>query len=261
MDVTNYDFESKLEQGFKSLFNTAGINLYIADNVDEVLPDENVRFELSVGGVISDEHLKQGNYDNYGGSIEIQIQTPRVSDDQVAIFKNEADDSIIVSGAGSSDFNDTYVRSGTFGGKPNYISLSSFPILFGTYKAVRWDDNDFSSGQNWIVIQQSLSPSIAYLSNDPVLTPDLASNWTVYDGIAPAPTVAKPSPPLQFKSRQAELVAITRKTIEEIDAAVLLANWPNALSPTKIKPTGTERENDADHRVTKLSYEIQFRIT
>jgi hypothetical protein len=156
MDVTNYDFESKLEQGFKSLFNTAGINLYIADNVDEVLPDENVRFELSVGGVISDEHLKEGNYDNYGGSIEIQIQTPRVSDDQVAIFKNEAD---------------------------------------------------------------------------------------------------------QFKSRQAELVAITRKTIEEIDAAVLLANWPNALSPTKIKPTGTERENDADHRVTKLSYEIQFRIT
>jgi hypothetical protein len=64
-----------------------------------------------------------------------------------------------------------------------------------------------------------------------------------------------------FNSRHAELVAIARKAIEEIDAAVLLANWPGALSPTKIKPTGTERDNDAEHRVTKLSYDLQFRIT
>jgi hypothetical protein len=153
MDVTNYDFESKLEQGFKSLFNTAGINLYIADDVDGELPDENVRLELSVGGAISNEHLTAGNYDNYGGSIDINIQTPRVSGDQVAIGEG------------------------------------------------------------------------------------------------------------QFASRHAELVAIARKTMEEIPAAVLTANWPNALSPTKITPTGTERDNDAESRSTTLSYSLQFRIT
>jgi hypothetical protein len=64
-----------------------------------------------------------------------------------------------------------------------------------------------------------------------------------------------------FNSRHTELVATARKAIEEIDAAVLATNWPGALSPTKIKPTGTERDNDAEHRVTKLSYDLQFRIT
>jgi len=153
MDLINYDFESKLEQGFKTLFNTAGIDLYIADDVDGDLPDENVRLDLSVGGVISDEHLKDSTiYDNYGGALEIEIQTPRVADDQI-------------------------------------------PVAAG------------------------------------------------------------------FISRHTELVATARKAIEEIDASVLATNWPGALSPTKIKPTGTERDNDAEHRVTKLSYDLQFRIS
>jgi|TARA_R110000744_G_scaffold301140_1_gene410255 hypothetical protein len=153
MDIENYDFESKLEQGFKTLFNTNGINLHIAEDVDGDLPDENVRLDLSVGGVNSNEHLKDSTiYDNYSGALEIEIQTPRVSDDQI-------------------------------------------PVAAG------------------------------------------------------------------FSSRHAELVATARKAIEEIDAAVLLANWPGALSLTKIKPTGTERDNDAEHRVTKLSYDLQFRIT
>ena len=251
MDVTNYDFESKLEQGFKSLFNTAGINLYIADNVDEVLPDENVRFELSVGGVISDEHLKQGNYDNYGGSIEIQIQTPRVSDDQVAI--SEGVESYVVAGAGTTEVNSLdYTTPFDLNGKPYYTSPEGGFISWVSVGSPQW--------------QIGAGFGSFYKSEENVATPDLVTTWIEItgapspDGQLPVPTVTK-SPPLQFKSRQAELVAITRKTIEEIDASVLLANWPNALSPIKIKPTGTERENDADHRVTKLSYEIQFRIT
>ena len=153
MDLINYDFESAMEQGFKTLFNTAGIDLHIADDVDDDLPDENVRLDLSVGSVISDEHLKDSTiYDNYGGALEIEIQTPRVADDQIAVA-------------------------------------------------------------------------------------------------------------VGFTSRHTELVATARKAIEEIDAAVLATNWPGALSPTKIKPTGTERDNDAEHRVTKLSYDLQFRIT
>ena len=153
MDLINYDFESAMEQGFKTLFKTADIDLYIADDVDGDLPDENVRIELSVGGVMSNEHLKDSTiYNNYSGAIEIEIQTPRVADDQVA-------------------------------------------LAFG------------------------------------------------------------------FTSRHAELVATARKAIEEIDERGLCTNWPGALSPTKIKPTGTERDTDAEHRVTKLSYDLQFRIT
>ena len=86
MDLINYDFESAMEQGFKTLFKTAGIDLYIADDVDGDLPDEHVRIELSVGGVMSNEHLKDSTiYNNYSGAIEIEIQTPRVADDQVAL--------------------------------------------------------------------------------------------------------------------------------------------------------------------------------
>jgi len=32
------------------------------------------------------------------------------------------------------------------------------------------------------------------------------------------------------------------------------------LSPTKITPTGTDRENDKDSRMTTLNYAMQFRI-
>mgnify|MGYP003652734868 CR=1 FL=1 len=63
-----------------------------------------------------------------------------------------------------------------------------------------------------------------------------------------------------FKNRHRELVARSRKTLEEIDAGSLLANWPGALSPTKITPSGSERENDKDSQITTLSYAFQFRI-
>jgi hypothetical protein len=43
--------------------------------------------------------------------------------------------------------------------------------------------------------------------------------------------------------------------------APTLALTQNAISPTRIKPTGTSRENDERQRMTTLSYEIQFTIT
>lgn len=254
MDVTNYDFESKLEQGFKSLFNTAGINLYIADDVDGELPDENVRLELSVGGAISDEHLKSGNYDNYGGSIDINIQTPRVSGDQVAIFKNAEVDSYVVSGAGTAAVNGTYIRNGSSGGS-NAYSFSLYNIWNTNLGA--WLITSTAIGVNdgsTVVVYAALSDS------DTVpLTGWLNEGSST--GIDPNPTLTKQPAGLQFKSRHAELVAIARKTMEEMDTAVLAANWPNALSPTKITPTGTERDNDAESRSTTLSYSLQFRIT
>ena len=154
MNIQNYDFESQLEQGFKTLFETAGIHLRIADDIDEgKLPDEVVMLEIDIGAVISDEHKNAaGEYDNYAATLEITIETPRVSNDQIPTDVN-------------------------------------------------------------------------------------------------------------FKTRQAQLVATARKAIEEISTnEIITANWTQASAPTKIKPSGTQRENDAKSRTTKLSYEMQFRI-
>lgn len=153
MDTTNYDFESPLEAGFKTLFDAAGLALRVADDIDEgELPDERITLEIDAGGPISDEHLNsEGNYDNYAGTFTVEIHTPRVAGGQVA----------------------------TSGG---------------------------------------------------------------------------------FRSRHRELVATTRKALEEIDAATLLLHWPGALSPTKIKPQSTNRENDKESQMTTLTYELQFRI-
>ncbi len=154
MDITNYDFESGMEQGFKTLFAASDIELRIADDIGEGdLPDEVVTLEMDTGGPASDEHQNDaGEYDNYTGSLEIEIKSLRVSGDKVATNSN-------------------------------------------------------------------------------------------------------------FRSRQAELVATVRKLIEEIGATEISDYWPNAHKPVRIMPTGTQRENDAKHRMTTLSYEIQFRIT
>ena len=154
MNTTYYDFESGLEQGFKSLFADADLTLRIADDIGEgELPDECLRLEIDTGGPISAEYQNAaGIYDNYAGTFTVVIDTPRVSGDQAA-----------TSGSG-------------------------------------------------------------------------------------------------FRNRHRELVARTRKTLEEIDNDILLANWPGALSPTKITPSGTDRENDSKSMQTTLSYAFQFRI-
>jgi len=154
MNTTYYDFESGLEQGFKTLFAGADLTLRIADDIGEgELPDECLRLEIDAGGPTSDEHQNAaGIYDNYAGTFSVVIDTPRVSGDQTA-----------TSGSG-------------------------------------------------------------------------------------------------FRNRHRELVARARKTLEEIDATILSTNWPGALSPTKITPSGTDRENDAKSMQTTLSYAFQFRI-
>ena len=154
MDLQFYDFESGLEQGFKTLFVNSGIEIRTADDVDEgELPDECLTLQVDAGGVNSNEHLNsEGVYDNYTGELTIVIKSNRVSGDRAS-----TDSSI--------------------------------------------------------------------------------------------------------RNRHSQLVAIARKTLEEIDNATISANWPNLHAPTKIKPTGTDRENDKLSKMTTLSYELQFRIT
>ena len=85
MNILNYDFESALEQGFKTLFDASDVELRIADDLGQgELPDETVMLEIDVGGAISDERLNNaGEYDNYSGGLTLTIWTPRVSGDEV----------------------------------------------------------------------------------------------------------------------------------------------------------------------------------
>ena len=154
MDLEFYDFESGLEQGFKSLFESAGLAVRIADDVDEgELPDECLTLEVGAGAVNSNEHLNsEGVYDNYVGELSVEIKSNRVTGDRT-----------------------------------------------------------------------STAPNI--------------------------------------RTRHAQLVAMVRKTLEEIDNTAIDENWQNMQAPTKIKPTSTERENDNLSKMTTLTYELQFRIT
>lgn len=86
MDLEKYDFESALEQGFKSLFAADGIELRVADDLGEgELPDECLTLEVNPGGPISDDHLNsEGIYDHYSGTFEVAIKSNRMVGDKVS---------------------------------------------------------------------------------------------------------------------------------------------------------------------------------
>jgi len=84
---------------------------------------------------------------------------------------------IIVSGAGSTEVNGTYVESGEEGGKQLYANNANSDIVIG------WD----SSGV-W-AIGTSDYVTAYYYSSDDVATPDLCTTWEVYEGEPPVPTV------------------------------------------------------------------------
>ena len=85
---------------------------------------------------------------------------------------------IIVSGAGSSEVNGTYVVVDEGGEKPVYANNANSDIGIG------WD-----SGA-WIITNRSTFV-IYYFSYDDVATPDLCTTWEVYEGEPPVPTVTK----------------------------------------------------------------------
>jgi len=81
---------------------------------------------------------------------------------------------MIVSGAGSSDSNGTYVESGESSGKPEY-SMGD--------QRIRW------SGTQWEIRYYKYF-MIDYYSTDDVATPDLCTTWQVGGhGLSPVPTV------------------------------------------------------------------------
>jgi len=77
---------------------------------------------------------------------------------------------MIVSGAGTTTVNGTYVESGTVNGKP-YYAKESFTIKWA---ASQWQIKSFL---------------LWYFSNNDVATPDLCTTWNSFEGFDPVPTV------------------------------------------------------------------------
>jgi len=85
---------------------------------------------------------------------------------------------IIVSGAGSSEVNGTYVDTGELSGnRPVYENNAN-------------SDIQLDGLMIWVIVNVSTG-FVYYFSNDNVATPDLCTTWEVYDGEPPVPTVTK----------------------------------------------------------------------
>jgi hypothetical protein len=150
MNVENFDFESALEQGFKDLFASAGLDVIVSDDIDNEITEEAILFSVNANSPVGDHLNSEGNYDLYSGILEVEVRT-------------------------------------------------------------------------------------------------LRSNLT------------SPTNPA-FKSRQTELIANSRKALEEIDQSKIASYWGGAIAPTIVKPSNTFRDVDSQFRYTRLSYEIQFRV-
>lgn len=87
--------------------------------------------------------------------------------------------SIIVSGAGHASANGTYLYIGTHESKPAYAK--SLALLF-------WD------GEIWLINDAAFG-NLPYGGEEDVATPDLVSEWVIYDGTEPAPTVIEGEEP------------------------------------------------------------------
>mgnify|MGYP007069048391 CR=1 FL=1 len=88
---------------------------------------------------------------------------------------------IIVSGAGSSEVNGTYVDTGELSeGRPVYANNANSDIVIG-----------WNSAQCLWLIMNSSTQVIYYFSEDDVATPDLCTTWKVAHGESPVPTVTK----------------------------------------------------------------------
>ena len=88
---------------------------------------------------------------------------------------------MIVSGAGTTAVNGTYVEDGTSNSKPSYTKTGY--LLF------------WSGSSQWRICAYPSYTVYYYAYNDDVATPDLVTNWAVNTGIgaAPVPTVTAAS--------------------------------------------------------------------
>ena len=99
---------------------------------------------------------------------------------------------MIVSGAGSTEYNGTYAETGTKNGYPRYIKPYAnsrgglFIVSIKGYGSATWVIS--AAGLDSDKSIQIISAA-RYRSEDDVATPDLVTNWMQGQGALPIPTV------------------------------------------------------------------------
>lgn len=99
---------------------------------------------------------------------------------------------MLVSGAGSTEYNGTYAETGTKNGYPRYIKPYENPrgglfiVSLKGYGAYTWVISvaGLDSNSNFLIFSGA-----RYYSEDDVATPDLVTNWIQRQGALPLPTV------------------------------------------------------------------------
>jgi hypothetical protein len=82
---------------------------------------------------------------------------------------------VCVAGAGDTGVNGTYTFNGIVNGRNSYVKDGIYII---TWQVFAWFITNISSGGD------------RYQSNDNVITPDLVTTWTPFNGPAPVPVVS-----------------------------------------------------------------------
>ena len=97
---------------------------------------------------------------------------------------------MIVSGAGTTAVNGTYVENGTYGGKPQYIK-NGYYIRYGSGKWTSWT---IDNGGDYSPFGGTLITYYVGAESTTQATPDLVPIWYTYDvGVSPVPTVTAAS--------------------------------------------------------------------
>ena len=114
---------------------------------------------------------------------------------------------MIVAGAGSTEYNGTYVESGTYGGKPYYEYNNGEYVV-----TMRWGWSDPPDDFAWLILR--VPGSARYYSSNDVATPDLCTVWRKGLGNLPVPTVTAagggdPSGALRRTNMNAQMQSLT----------------------------------------------------
>lgn len=115
-------------------------------------------------------------------------------------FASVSQPHIVVYGAGTCEANGLYTFRGTNDGKP-YYNLIGKPDDVTAFSIV------WAEGGAWVITGGGAFPDYLYYAEENVPTPDLVSEWFVFNGAAPVPTVAtvpafaRPMVPVTSKKR------------------------------------------------------------
>lgn len=97
---------------------------------------------------------------------------------EIRFLPKQKFNAVIVTGAGTPEYNGTFVQNGELGNKPYYIAIED------TNREIYWYVGD----QNWQIYESNLIGGMGYLSFQNTEFP-WEAEWSEFDGASPSPTL------------------------------------------------------------------------